>query len=715
MQSRLDSQEAINRIVNVSTKRTSKVSEIKHDILDILAMTSPKDHTKVLSWIIDKYDTSSSFIEKKNLSFVSPLIASVIKDWKENGITWIIYPIREKDSSGNYEIFKYQIKYWGYPQDIKKIYSKQIGWSIEWLKITDEKWIPYPENKKFSKWDIVYIKAPIIAWKVLLIREKDSSGMNRVYKYKVVVWGTSKHIQKKYVEQIWRSTKWLKITDEKWIPYPENKEFSKWDIVYIKAPIDSLEWLDRDTKEKISIQQDYINLQPESHRELLKAFNKQSPMKGNIEFSFGIPVKSYEDIDKTLASLTTKQSIDPWKYEIVLLLNRPDKKTGFDKKTKEKILKFKLDHPEYNITLFEHTFNFSDKVKMWAIYKLLWDIIVYRNIQRANIKWMDFKKIRNLIIKTWWADSTDKNPNYIKHQLDQYKKTYSWWKELIRLTWESRIPANLAISYPLLEIDEFFQRHFDLAYVKWDPLKRDVWIWSYKARAYADAGWFNGSLHVREDTGFVKRIKKVVNEKNEHVCMHHDKDFIWAVDNSTDRGIYAITKGVPYCDRYNKEAFKWSDETKDKERNSRALNNKWKDCTRCLELTIDNLQRDLSAFYKQRINNLLCSSLNWEITSSQTYNQRLKTPQWQKSNCQEKANYIATFIINPIMEQVLQEKDFMGLSSEDYRFGPIKIHEHKDGLWIVESAKIHFSGNAITKIKQAQKKRVSKWYYNYWA
>jgi hypothetical protein len=35
---------------------------------------------------------------------------------------------------------------------------------------------------------------------------------------------------------------------------------------------------------------------------------------------------------------------------------------------------------------------------------------------------------------------------------------------------------EIAKAYPLLEIDEFFQRNFDLAYADNDPLKRDVGI-----------------------------------------------------------------------------------------------------------------------------------------------------------------------------------------------------------------------------------------------
>jgi hypothetical protein len=40
-------------------------------------------------------------------------------------------------------------------------------------------------------------------------------------------------------------------------------------------------------------------------------------------------------------------------------LNRPSDEVDFDKTVKEKIIKFKSKHPEYNINIFEHTFNFE--------------------------------------------------------------------------------------------------------------------------------------------------------------------------------------------------------------------------------------------------------------------------------------------------------------------------------------------------------------------
>lgn len=569
---------------------------------------------------------------------------------------------------------------------------EKAGWHHEKQRLQ----IMSPLIASYVKWEIGHRKKEKIttnAWKVTLIREKDSTWKYKVYRYQVRQWGYPKHIRNEYAKQIKWKIDWVKITDSKWKEYPENKKFTAWELVYIKAPITAVEKIDAGTKERIRIQEEYIENQDKARKETLEKFNKQHPMWKDVELSFGIPVYKYADIDKTLTSITTNQNIDPKKYEIVLLLNRPNETKEFDKVTKEKILKFKLNHPEYNIHIFEHTFDFENKAKMWKIYKLLWDTIVYRNIQRRNIQWMDMNKIRNLIMKTWWADSTDKNPNYIQNQIDKYSKTYNW-KELVRMTWESRIPADLAKAYPLLEIDEFFQRYYDLEYKGWDPLKRDVWIWSYKARAYSGSWWFDGSRFIQEDTWFVRRVKNFVNTRPD-VTMYHDKDFVWAVDNSTDRWICSIIHDIPYCNRYNTSWFGNNDETKNREWNNRAIENKWKPETEKLELTTANLERDLSAFYRQRLE----MAKKWSIK----FSNYITTPEWQAASKAEKDKWALKNVVNPIMEKILQKPDFMWLSRWDYEL-------YIDGTW---TPRIKFNESAITKIKTVQRKKIADWYYDY--
>lgn len=89
-------------------------------------------------------------------------------------------------------------------------------------------------------------------------------------------------------------------------------------------------------------------------------YKKQKPMKKETKIVVSFPVNKYEDIEQTLESYTTQQTgLNKNEYEMVILLNRPNKETPFDKQTKEKINRFVQQHPEYNITVFEHTFDFG--------------------------------------------------------------------------------------------------------------------------------------------------------------------------------------------------------------------------------------------------------------------------------------------------------------------------------------------------------------------
>ena len=530
-----------------------------------------------------------------------------------------------------------------------------------------------------------------------ILRLSDSKWKYCVYRYQIKSWGTPWAVKRVYREQIGEKSDGVLVTNERGIVYPENTQFNAWDVVYVKAPLEGLEGADEDTREKIQIQESYLQSQELEHRKALENFNKEHPMGKDIEMSFWFPVKSYEDIEKTLSSLTTKQVwVDPKRYEVVILLNRPNEREEFDKSTQEKILKFKLNHPEYNIHIFKHTFNFEDGVMMGDIYKMLWDTILYRNTQRKHLKWVDPKKIRNLIMKTWAADSTDKNPQYIKNQLEKYSRKYDG-KELIRLTWESRILPEIAKAYPLLEIDEFFQRNFDLAYANNDPLKRDVGIWSYKAWMYADADGFP-KVRTSEDTWMVKRVKAAFHKRKDTTAMYFDKGFIGAVDNSTDRWIFAMVNGIPYCNRYDKNSFRNVDQTKDREWNNRALANKGTKETANLELTIPNLERDISAFYRQRINKIFLGK-----TGSNKYRKYLESKEASRATDADKKMWIAKNIVNPIMKQTLEDPNLMGLSNWYYTF-----EMNESGY-----AKVKFVPAAIWRIKAIQDKKIKAWYYNY--
>jgi hypothetical protein len=73
--------------------------------------------------------------------------------------------------------------------------------------------------------------------------------------------------------------------------------------------------------------------------------------------------------------------------------------------------------------------------------------------------------------------------------------------------------------------------------------------------------------------------------------MYNDEDFVGAVDNSTDRGIFSMYKGKAYCDRNYDNAEE--NEIKSREWNTWALENQGKPSTEYLELTRDNLEKNI--------------------------------------------------------------------------------------------------------------------------
>ena len=554
------------------------------------------------------------------------------------------------------------------------------------------------------------------AWKVMLENDMDRTWKYRVYSYIVKTWGQPKHIRREYSKQIWWEIKWIKITDDKWVEYNENTNFKSNDKVFIKVPIEFLDNMSKDTKEKVKMQEDYIEGQKDDRKEMLQRFNRQHPMWKDVKFSFWMPVYEYDDIDKTLRSITTNQeNIDPKTYEVVILLNKPNKDAPSPDKTQQKIEKFKKEHPEYNICVFEKTFNFKKdekgkyKVNYWKLYKVLWDTIVYRNIQRKNIRWMDMKKIRDLIMKTWAADSTDKNPKYIENQLNHYSHL-SDGKELVRIIWESRLPKEICMKYPLIEILEFFQIHFDNKYAWW-PLNRNVWVWTYKAWTYSGIKWFDGINYPKgEDKDLINRIRKYVKkpENTGKIWMYHD-DFVWAVDESCDRWIWwMVEKGISYCDRYDYK--EWDIASKQKNWNTFAIEHKWESKFEVLELTVKNLEKNLSAYYKQKITSIF----NGKVTSKK-YHWYTDEKTWEyvpwykdsdefkKATEEEKYRWIADNVVNSIMESVLSRPDFMWLDKNDYSL-------LMDSEW---NPQIKFEESAIEKIKSIQQKKIRDWYYDY--
>ena len=242
---------------------------------------------------------------------------------------------------------------------------------------------------------------------------------------------------------------------------------------------------------------------------------------------------------------------------------------------------------------------------------------------------------------------------------------------------------------------------------------------------YCDAKWFRWTWQEQwEDVALVKDIKKSIKKRNSEVTMYYDKDFVWAVDESCDRWIRAmVEKNRPYCDRYIDQ--EWNTASKEKDWNKYAIDHKWSEKFRVLELTKQNLEKNLSGFYRQRINNIF----EWKTHSTKYHGERdsklnhvpwtwYLDNEWKSATKQERAEWIANNVVNPIMENVLSQNDFMWLSKWDYEFWEItleKYYNRKEKKYKdrVKSVQIKFNESAITKIMEVQKKKIASWYYDY--
>ncbi len=108
----------------------------------------------------------------------------------------------------------------------------------------------------------------------------------------------------------------------------------------------------------------YFARMPEEYRKELKEINQNmEPMDPNCKASICIPVAYSEHggIYKSLESYTNQEDpqgnkLDPRLFEIILFVNGPEDKAQDIKKTKEQINRFKAEHPNLKIQVFDKTF-----------------------------------------------------------------------------------------------------------------------------------------------------------------------------------------------------------------------------------------------------------------------------------------------------------------------------------------------------------------------
>ncbi len=461
--------------------------------------------------------------------------------------------------------------------------------------------------------------------------------------------------------------------------------------------------INKPTTENIKYQKEYLEQgfrENIGQKQLLESYyQKQKPMKKETKIVVSFPVNKYEDIEKTLESYTTGQTnINKNEYEIVILFNRPNKETKFNQETKNKIDEFIKKHPEYNITLFEHTFDFPkwEKVNMGKIYKLLGDMILYRNIQRLNTyPDIDSKRVDQLIMRMWGADSTKKNPEFLKNIINEFDTT----PNLARLTTESRLDPELVQNFPLLQIDATLESAYNRFRSK-GKANSVVGNGTFKAHLYAEIWWHNAQANVSEDVDMVTRMFKKIKEKRYQKKHLLNKN---AIDNSADRPIHVMIQGKTYFDRYNSEGFWENDKTKNINWEKRAIDNKGKD-TRLnnLAFTKENVEREFSRFYTLKFLDMQKKSETYRV-----FLQNYKSKFGKEPTTEEKVKKIREIVDKLVSRAMVR---WLGIPPRMFKIthGDIEvgIYGGKQRIYAKKNNNITISNEWMKTLQQKRKEKV---------
>ena len=181
-----------------------------------------------------------------------------------------------------YKVYLYTIeKHWT-PSILKyQTVKRGIAKSKDQIKITNKDWVEYKESHKFSAWDKVYVKietkpqakpqvkpqerpqvkpqtkpqskpsntkiestSPRIEIQQSEPWKFEYKNTSRDWKYEIYSltidssttnqWAISNKAKK---ELNLKNTRWLEITDSKWLKYGPNKTFKNWEKIYLRIPI----------------------------------------------------------------------------------------------------------------------------------------------------------------------------------------------------------------------------------------------------------------------------------------------------------------------------------------------------------------------------------------------------------------------------------------------------------------------------------------------
>ncbi len=323
------------------------------------------------------------------------------------------------------------------------------------------------------------------------------------------------------------------------------------------------------------------------------------PMHSHCILSINLPASQEGDnIYPTLLAYSVKQKTEEWHtlnpdlFEINILLNRPNDSVPFDAHTERQIQKFQQDYPQYHIHVVKKTFHFPDKPIMGAIYKLIADIAILRNLQRN-----DSREAQRLILRTGGADAREKNKTFLSKVIDIFNRN----ENIHVYKSESRYPKIALQQVPLFHFLATLESGLNRLYTHGNS---NVWLGSYSAHIYALVGGFNPKKIIAEEIDLASRMREYMRQNPPGILR---KNLIKNAIDDPRRAIFSLYNGIRMVDRY--QTF-WNHELEHTLREfhweeiieTEALTNTH------LLLTKENLSREASWYYQDYLKRTYNSS-----------------------------------------------------------------------------------------------------------
>jgi hypothetical protein len=287
-----------------------------------------------------------------------------------------------------------------------------------------------------------------------------------------------------------------------------------------------------DSKDKSVLRTLYrLNGGERGYYEELELLNKDlPPMNEKCEMVSIIPAFNEEGkIGATLEGWLnqydqkTGERIDPDKFEIIVLVNRPNKSKAFDG-TRAVIEKIKADpkYTGYHIHVVEKTFNFAtdgevtqkmngEEVKvpkgarMGLIYGTATNLAIMRNIERKS----STNAKADLIIKPGGADVYARSKYYVNRAINKFSSP-------IIEQWKSRAdyPEELNRHVPLFHLSTTFKEMMNMQITRG---KTNLGLGMFRASLYAEADGFNPVDEIAEEVRLNERMREKATRKWEGV------------------------------------------------------------------------------------------------------------------------------------------------------------------------------------------------------